>query len=99
MESIKSYPWLGNVRELENKIKRAVIMSNSPLITAQDLGIEEVQKTKSQTLKEARDDLEVHYIRNALLKNRGNISAAANEIGLSRPAFYDLAKKHKIDFK
>ena len=96
IEAIEAYPWPGNVRELENKIKRAVIMADSPLLTAESLDIKEGKKMRIQTLKEAKRTLEARYIYNALMRNRSNITAAASEIGLSRPAFYDLMKKHKI---
>ena len=99
MRAIKEYSWPGNIRELENKIKRAVILSNSNLITAGDLGLESGVDGYASSLKEARRELELKFIKKALKSNKGNISSAAREIGISRVSFYDLMKKNGIKYK
>ncbi|MFH1678443.1 MAG: PEP-CTERM-box response regulator transcription factor [Candidatus Omnitrophota bacterium] len=97
IKAINSYSWPGNVRELENKIKRAVILSNNHIITPQDLGLEIDSNEHPKLLKEAREQLEIKLIKEALIKNKGNISRAAREIGINRVSFYDLMKKYDID--
>ena len=98
IKAINEYSWPGNVRELENKIKRAVILSNSQMITHQDLGLEVSSDGRPRLLKQAREQLEVRFISEALKKNKGNISRAAREIGISRVSLYDLMKKYAIKY-
>jgi two-component system NtrC family response regulator len=102
IELLESYNWPGNVRELENKIQRAVIMSESPMIEPHDLGFTErpmKQKfitTENMNLKEARDSVERGVIISAMEKHGGNIARAAEELCVSRPTLYDLIKKHGL---
>ena len=93
--------WPGNVRELENKIRRAVIMAGGERISSDDLGLEEsvagpATSGVAQTLKEARNAVEKEMVDAALKRFSGNIVQAAKSIGVSRPTFYDLLKKHNI---
>jgi two-component system NtrC family response regulator len=102
IELLESYEWPGNVRELENKIQRAVIMSEASMIEPHDLAFSEVQTGRKNitlygmTLREARDKVEREKIAHAVSKHGGNIAKAARELGISRPTLYDLAKKHGI---
>jgi len=95
--AIENYSWPGNVRELENKIKGAVIMADGKMVTATDLGItagegEEV----SFNLREVRQEAESKAIRVALTKCYGNISKAAELLGITRPTLYDLLHKYGL---
>lgn len=96
IKAMERYPWPGNIRELENKLKRAVILSNHSFISSQDLGLEPVKDNPAKLLKEAREQLESKFITEALEKNKGNVSRAAQEIGISRVSFYGLMKKYGI---
>lgn len=96
IETIERYPWPGNIRELENKIKRAVILTNNTLISAKDLGLELGKNNQARLLKEAREQLDIRFIQEALAKSKGNVQRAAKEIGISRVSFYDLMKKYAI---
>jgi two-component system NtrC family response regulator len=102
LASLRSYAWPGNVRELENKIQRAVLMATGNLIEAEDLGFTEHSaganaKVGLQTLREARERLEIDLIRGSLSSNAGNIAKAADDLGVSRPTLYDLIKKYNIE--
>jgi two-component system NtrC family response regulator len=95
--AMESHMWPGNVRELENKVKRAVIISEGKHITPGDLELEAPSEdAKLKFLKEIREETEEIHIRKALKKHDGNISRAAKELGISRPTFHDLMKKHQI---
>lgn len=96
LSQLQTYKWPGNVRELENRVKRAVIMARGNRIAPEDLDLEFSEKGGRLTLKEARDRIERKFIREALSKNRGNISRSARELGISRATLYDLLEKHKI---
>ena len=92
--AIRQHPWPGNVRELQNRVKRAVIMSEGKRLAAADLELEGAGgAAPSATLKEAREKLESEMIRNSLRKHGGKITAAALELGISRPTLYELIDK------
>jgi two-component system NtrC family response regulator len=96
-DAIEAYSWPGNVRELENKIKSAVIMADGKQVTAADLGIDNVEPTpESLNLREVRQRAESKAIRVALMKNFGNISRAAEQLGVTRPTLYDLMNKYGL---
>lgn len=94
---IESHPWPGNVREMENCIKRAVIMADGPQITADDLGLS-TDKIDEQpiNLRQIRDDAEHKAVLKALARVDGNIAKAAELLGVSRPTLYDIMSRHAI---
>lgn len=109
LKAIARYPWPGNVRELQNRVQRAVIMADSRRITSEDLEIvssasagetgipfnsgTRVDVSLAGGLKEARETLERELVNQALDRNDGNISAAAKDLAVSRPTFYELMNK------
>jgi two-component system, NtrC family, response regulator len=97
IEAIEAYGWPGNVRELENKIKGAVIMADGKMVTAMDLGLQGSDETSdSLNLREVRQVAESKAIRVALTKSYGNISKAAELLGITRPTLYDLLNKYGL---
>jgi two-component system, NtrC family, response regulator len=92
IRAIQRHTWPGNVRELQNRVRRAVIMGGTKRMTAQDLELEAAAAT-GVTLKEARETLEREMLQQALRKHAGKITAAATELGISRPTFYELMDK------
>jgi two-component system NtrC family response regulator len=97
-DAIEAYAWPGNVRELENKIKGAVIMADGKQVTVSDLGIDGAEHPgeTSLNLREIRQRAESKAIRIALMKNFGNISRAAEQLGVTRPTLYDLLNKYGL---
>jgi two-component system NtrC family response regulator len=97
-EAIEAYSWPGNVRELENKIKGAVIMADGKQVSAADLGLAGIEdrEAESLNLREVRQRAESKAIRVALMKNFGNISRAAEQLGVTRPTLYDLLNKYGL---
>ena len=93
--AIEAYDWPGNIRELENKIKRAVIMSESRNIDNEDLGLSD-ELALSINLRSARQKAEINAINTALSIADGNISAGAKLLGITRPTLYDLLKKYDM---
>ena len=97
LHSIEAHPWRGNVRELENRIKRTTIMASGPLITAADLELERASEpTQSLDLREARLRAEAQVLRQALAHTGSNVSQAAKLLGISRPTLYDLMRQHGL---
>ncbi len=95
--TMEAYGWPGNVRELENKVRTAIIMAEGSLIAAQDLGlIEGVEGGLLFNLKEVRTRAERQAIHQAMAIADGNVSRAADLLGVSRPTLYDLMDKYGI---
>src|SRR3990172_4266184 len=99
LQALMAYGWPGNIRELENKVNRAVIMARGNLIEPCDLDLELPRPHSSSSLKEARERVERDAIVEVLSRNRGNISRAAQELGVSRPTLHALLGKHHISPK
>ena len=97
LHAIEAYPWPGNVREMENYIKRAVIMTDGSQIGAEDLGLSApAGEPEPVNLREVRDEAERKAIIKALSRVDGNILAAAELLGVSRPTLYDLVDRHGL---
>lgn len=100
MAAIEAYAWPGNVREMENCIKRAVIMSDGPQITLDDLGLPDAadlyRSEVTIDLRQAREAAEYQVMVKALARVGGNILKAAELLGVSRPTLYDLMNHHGI---
>jgi two-component system NtrC family response regulator len=92
-ECIESYEWPGNVREIENRIKRSVVMAEGKTISVADLGLQDCGPAPSLNLREAREDTERRVIQRALDINNHNMSQTAAALGVSRPSLYSLMKK------
>ena len=96
--SMYQHPWTGNIRELQNRIKRAVIMCSGKTVSPEDMELSGSSGTViGQTLKEARENLERELVELALRKHKGSITAAASELSVSRPTFYELMDRLGIE--
>jgi len=96
LQSLLQYSWPGNVRELEHTMERAVLMSRADQIQAGDLGFNS-QKTQAQNLEElSLEAVESILIRKALQRFQGNVSQAADALGLSRGALYRRMEKYGL---
>jgi len=96
MDAMMTYGWPGNIREMQNRIRRAVIMAKAAYLTPEDLGLTNPVVDGLPSLQKAREDAETRVIRMALSRNNNNISKAAKLLKISRPTLYDLMKKHQI---
>ena len=92
--------WSGNVRELQNCIEKAVILSDGELLTAEDLNLPPLsaENAAEQNAREASTlmDVEEKTIREAIEKFDGNMSLVAKNLGISRPTLYNKLKKYNI---
>ena len=100
-QAIESYAWPGNIRELENKIKRAVIMADGAKITIDDLqlSVHSDNKKSPLNLKEVREIAETSAINRAMSYSGNNVSNAAKLLGVTRPTLYTLFTKYDIQVK
>jgi len=95
LAAIEAHPWPGNVRELENGIKRAVIMADGAALTPADLGLQDKGEGGSEllNLRQIREEAEKQAIIRVLGRVNGNVSKAAELLGVSRPTLYDLMER------
>ncbi len=94
VRALTFHPWPGNVRELQNRVQRAVIMAEGKRVTAADLElVESLSSAARPTLRDVREDAEREIVQEALRRHRGKITAAAVELGISRPTLYELMDK------
>jgi two-component system NtrC family response regulator len=98
LRAIQAHRWPGNVRELENKINGAVILAEGTHVTAKDLELEAQAQDEPipLNLRKVREQAERQAINRALSIDNGNISKAAELLGISRPTLYDLLNKYGL---
>ena len=101
IHALRNYTWPGNVREFENRVKRAIVMADGEMIIAKDLELSATlsMENPSVSLKEARDKVEKDLVQRALLKHGGVVVRAAEDLGITRQTLADLIKKYGISIK
>ena len=97
LTAIEHYRWPGNVRELENRVNAAAIMAEGKLVTAEDLTLEQPAGGGNiLPLREVRQKAESAAVHRALAIAGGNMSKAAELLGVTRPTLYDLMERIAI---
>ena len=97
ISAIEQHSWPGNVRELENRVNAAAIMAEGKLVTAEDLTLEQpAEGGIILPLREVRQKAEGAAVQRALAITGGNISKAAELLGVTRPTLYDLMERIAI---
>jgi two-component system NtrC family response regulator len=93
--AIEAHNWPGNVRELENCVKRAVIMADGSTIGPDDLGLARPASSNEEivTLRQVRETAERDAVVRVLGRVNGNVSKAAELLGVSRPTLYDIMER------
>ncbi len=92
---LKSHAWSGNIRELQNTIEKAVILSEGTSLKAEDFSLEKKPAVKSSP-KQTLDEAEDQTIRDTMARCNGNLTLVAKELGISRPTLYSKLKKYDI---
>jgi DNA-binding NtrC family response regulator len=94
MQALLAHPWPGNVRELEHAVERSILMAQGPEIVSEDLGLH--RRADRGVLMESLtlDEAEHLLIEKALERNQGNVSRAADDLGLSRSALYRRLQRY-----
>ena len=93
MRALLDHAWPGNVRELRHAVERAVLMARGPQVTEDDLGLHPSRASSAPAGDELTDDLTLEgaerlLIQRALARHNGNVSRAAETLGVSRSALY-----------
>jgi len=98
LAAIENHPWPGNVRELENRVNRAAIMADGERVTDEDLGlampVRDAEGAQDLVnLRVVRQRAETQAVQRALALAEGNVSKAAELLGVARPTLYDLMER------
>jgi two-component system NtrC family response regulator len=98
LAAIERFSWPGNVREIESRVKRAVIMADGPQLSPEDLdlALPDNEEAFALSLQEVREEAESRAIRRILTRVDGNITQAAKLLGVTRPTLYSLMDKYDL---
>ncbi len=96
MQAMLEYSWPGNVRELDHAVERAVLVSSGNLVRVSDLSLRNPRETSQRMEDLSLEEVESLLIRKAIDRFGGNISQAAEALGLSRSALYRRLQKYGI---
>jgi DNA-binding NtrC family response regulator len=97
MQVLLDHPWPGNVRELDHTVERAVLMARGDAVHASDLGLEPKPESGPRFEGMTLDQVEETLIRNTLSRFQGDMSKAAEALGLSRGSLYRRLEKYGIE--
>jgi DNA-binding NtrC family response regulator len=95
-EALKQWSWPGNVRELQHSIERAVILAETKNISADSFQFSPALSASSASLDGSLEEVEARLIRYAMNRNKGNMSAVAQQLEISRQTLYNKIKKYGI---
>jgi DNA-binding NtrC family response regulator len=93
MNALSEHPWHGNVRELDHAVERAVLMAQGTVIKASDLGLYQSSDNSARLDDMSLEEVECFLIKKTLARFDGNVSKAAEALGLSRSALYRRLEK------
>jgi DNA-binding NtrC family response regulator len=94
--AMRDYPWPGNVRELDHAVERAVLMTQGKVVHAPDLGLNLAREAAPRLEEMSIEEVEAFLIKKTLARCDGNARRAAEELGLSRSAFYRRLEKYGL---
>jgi DNA-binding NtrC family response regulator len=92
-EKLLSYAWPGNIRELQHTIEKAVILSESAILRPEDLPLKYTNNVSGNSSFTTLEEMEKHMIQEAVKKHNGNLTAAADQLGVTRQTLYNRLKK------
>jgi len=95
LDKLQKYPWPGNIRELQNTIEKVVILSETSVIRAEDIYLRPTQQILEFSSLLTLAEIEEKIIALSIEKNNGNLTAAAEQLGISRQTLYNRFRKSK----
>ena len=96
LTTMQRHPWPGNVRELDHAVERGVLMAQGEQIRASDLGLRPSVESASRLDDMSLEEVEAFLIKKALARYDGNVSRAAEALGLSRSALYRRLQRYGL---
>ena len=95
-QALLDHRWPGNVRELDHAVERAVLMCQGNVVKADDLGLRPVREGPTRLEEMGLEEVESFLIQKTLARFEGNVSRAAEALGLSRSALYRRIEKYRL---
>lgn len=95
IEKLRSYHWPGNIRELQHAIEKAVILCEGNVIRPKDILVKQTWKPQTGNMVPNLEEVERQAIETAILQNNGNLTAAAEQLGISRQTLYNKLKRFR----
>jgi DNA-binding NtrC family response regulator len=92
-EKLLKYSWPGNIRELQHTVEKAVILSENNILKPEDFFMRPVSSVQNHATETTLEDMEKRMINKAIEKNNGNLSAAAEQLGITRQTLYNKMKR------
>lgn len=96
IRKLEEYSWPGNVRELQHAVEKAVILSDGTSLQPSDFYLRPTESTEVNMESVTLENMEKILIENAMQRNENNISAVAQELGITRPTLYSKLKKYGL---
>lgn len=96
MQALLNHGWPGNVRELDHVIERAVLMAQGKVVQVGDLGLQAFRESSPRLEEMSLEEVECLLIKKALARHDGNVSRAAETLGLSRSALYRRLQRYGL---
>ena len=96
IEKLRAYHWPGNIRELQHTIEKAVILSEGNVIRPKDIFVKQTWKPQAAPTVPNLEKVEREAIETAIQQNKGNLTAAAEQLGVSRQTLYNKLKRFKL---
>ena len=96
MQALMSHSWPGNVRELDHAVERAVLMSEGSIVKAGDLALRSGRESAGRLEEMSIEEVEAFLIKKSMTRYQGNVSHAANALGLSRSALYRRIQRYGL---
>jgi DNA-binding NtrC family response regulator len=93
---MRDYGWPGNVRELDHAVERGVLMAQGKVVRAPDLGLNVASNATPRLDEMSIEEVEAFLIKKTLARCDGNARRAAEDLGLSRSAFYRRLEKYGL---
>lgn len=97
VRKLSEYSWPGNIRELQHTLEKAVILTENAALQPDDFYLNKPSRSEVALQATTLEDAEKILINNSLKKNKGNLSAVAEELGISRPTLYNKMNKYGIN--
>lgn len=96
LEKLRSYHWPGNIRELQHTIEKAIILCEGNILRPKDIFVKQTWRSPLTTIVPSLEEVERHAIETAIRQNDGNLTATAEQLGISRQTLYNKIKRFKL---
>lgn len=96
LEKLRSYHWPGNIRELQHTIEKAIILCEGNILRPKDIFVKQTWRSPLTTIVPSLEEVERHAIETAIRQNDGNLTATAEQLGISRQTLYNKIKRFKF---